>query len=409
MHSIFFDLAVILIAARVLAVIAVSLQLPGVIGELLAGLLLGPSMLGLIAPGEVLEILAELGVILLLFKVGLETDASRLVRTGGKAVRIAVAGFLLPFLLGFAYCHLVLGTSLLFAVLVGGTLTATSIGITVRILADIGRGQSDEGQIVVGAAVLDDVLGVVLLAILYDFAHTGIVDWSAAGRITLFTLVFFLIAPLIARPSMALVKRRDAAHRSAGVVPALVIAIVLLFSAFAKAVGVPEVLGGFVAGLAFSRRFFLPFGRIARADLRLATRIEHDTEPIIHILTPIFFVSVGLSVDLRALDLADPQVWMLCLGLFVVAVAGKLRSSLMLGPGAGSRLLIGISMVPRGEVGLIFADLGRDAGGFDASQYAAVVVVIVLTTVLPPLIIPTIARRVTGAQSSAARAETLRR
>jgi Kef-type K+ transport system membrane component KefB len=208
---------------------------------------------------------------------------------------------------------------------------------------------------------------------------------------------------------MALVKRLDAAHSSAGVVPALVIAIVLLFSAFAKAVGVPEVLGGFVAGLAFSRRFFLPFGRIVRTDLPLATRIEHETEPIIQILTPIFFVSVGLSVDLRALDLTTPQVWTLCFGLFVAALVGKLLSALTIGPGAGSRLLIGVSMVPRGEVGLIFADLGRDARVLDASQYAALIVVIVLTTVLPPLILPTIARSEAAAQASDPGSATPRR
>ena len=165
-HTFFLYLLVILLTARVFAEVASRLSTPPVIGEILAGVLLGPSLFGWIEPVESLRLLAEIGIILLLFEVGLDTDIKRLVHSGTKAVIVALPGFFLPFLTGFALAFWVFELPLLVSLFIGGTMTATSIGITVRVLADLNRQNSSEGQIVLGAAVLDDILGVVLLALL---------------------------------------------------------------------------------------------------------------------------------------------------------------------------------------------------------------------------------------------------
>lgn len=169
-HTFFLYLLVILLTARVFAELASRLQTPPVIGEILAGVLLGPSLLGWIEPVQVIRLLAEIGIILLLFEVGLDTDVKRLARTGFKAVAVALPGFFLPLLVGFALAFWVFELPLLVSLFIGGTMTATSIGITVRVLADLKRQHSTEGQIVLGAAVLDDILGVLLLALLYEYS-----------------------------------------------------------------------------------------------------------------------------------------------------------------------------------------------------------------------------------------------
>jgi len=183
----------VLLVARVFAELAVRLKSPSVIGELLAGVVLGPSLLGWLSPDATIRLLAEIGIILLLFEVGLETDIRGLARTGGQSLVVAVLGFILPFLLGFGVARWGLALELMPSLFVGGTLTATSIGITVRVLADLKRQGSTEGQVVLGAAVLDDVMGVVLLALLYEFSIGGI-SLVNTGKVLLFVLLFFALA-----------------------------------------------------------------------------------------------------------------------------------------------------------------------------------------------------------------------
>ena len=191
--SFLLQLMMVLLVARVFAELAVRLKSPSVIGELLAGVVLGPSLLGWLSPDATIRLLAEIGIILLLFEVGLETDIRGLARTGGQSLVVAVLGFILPFLLGFGVARWGLGLELMPSLFVGGTLTATSIGITVRVLADLKRQGSTEGQVVLGAAVLDDVMGVVLLALLYEFSIGGI-SLVNTGKVLLFVLLFFALA-----------------------------------------------------------------------------------------------------------------------------------------------------------------------------------------------------------------------
>jgi Kef-type K+ transport system membrane component KefB len=386
-HTFFLYLLAILLAARLMAEVAVRLKAPSVIGELAAGVVLGPSLLGWLEPNEVLKLLAEIGIILLLFEVGLETDVRRLANTGQKSFVVAIGGFFVPFALGFSLGYWIFDFSLLVSLFIGGTLTATSIGITVRVLSDLNRQQKKEGQIVLGAAVLDDVLGVVLLALLYEFSIGGGVSMVNASKVLIFVGAFFILAPLAAKLISLLIGRFEAISEIPGLIPTSIVSLVLFFAWLAHAVGAPELLGGFAAGLALSRRFFLPFGIALHTDEAFAHRIEEQMRPIIHLFTPIFFVMVGLSLNLRAIDWSSPFIWSFSLLFFAVAVAGKYAGALFINESWKMRIIIGLAMVPRGEVGLIFAELGRVSGIFNNEVYAGMIIVITLTTLLPPFMI----------------------
>jgi len=385
-HTFFLLLLTILLAARILGELAARLRIPPVIGELLAGILLGPSLLGWIEPTTVIKLLAEIGIILLLFEVGLQTDIMRLVKTGAKPVIVALTGFLLPFLSGYALSRYLFGQSQLVSMFVGGTLTATSIGITVRVLTDLKRQGSHEAQIVLGAAVLDDIMGVVLLAFLYEFSVSGGVQLTGTVKVLLLVAMFMLLAPLAAKLMAEVIKRFARVSQIPGLIPTTVVAMVLFFAWLAHIFGAPELLGGFAAGLALSRRFFFPLGISIATDPKLAQRMEVEMKPIIHLFTPIFFVMVGLSLNLRAIDWSSPFIWSFSLSLFALAVAGKMLSAFLIRETLHVRLAIGLAMVPRGEVGLIFAELGRASGIFDNEVYATMVLVIAFTTLLPPFV-----------------------
>ena len=383
-HTFLLYLLTILLTARVMAEIAVRLNAPSVIGELAAGVILGPSLLGWLEPNEVLKLLAEIGIILLLFEVGLETDVRRLVNAGGRSITVALGGFVVPFILGFCLGYWIFDLSLLVSLFIGGTLTATSIGITVRVLHDLKRQQNMEGQIVLGAAVLDDVLGVVLLALLYEFSVGGGVSLVNASKVLLFVGAFFVLAPLAAKLISLLISRVDGISEIPGLIPTTIVSLVLFFAWLAHVIGAPELLGGFAAGLALSRRFFLPFGIALRTDKVFARHIDAQMRPIIQLFTPIFFVMVGLSLNLHEIDWTSPFIWSFSLLFFAIAILGKFSGALIIRESWHMRLIIGMAMVPRGEVGLIFAELGRVSGIFNNEIYAGMVIVIALTTILPP-------------------------
>ncbi len=383
-HTFFLYLLIILLAARLFAEIAVRLKSPSVIGELFAGIVIGPSLFGWIEPVEALKLMAEIGVILLLFEVGLGTDIKRLVRSGAKSILVAIIGFIAPLLLGFLIGYSFIGLTLLESLFIGGTLTATSIGITVRVLTDLKINNSHEGQIVLGAAVLDDVLGVMLLALLYEFSIGGGVNWVNATKVLVFVSTFFILAPVLAKFMSVIIKHFCTVSEIPGLLPTTIVSLVLFFAWLAHVVGAPELLGGFAAGLALSRRFFLPLGVTLHKDENFAKLIEQQMQPIITLFTPIFFVVVGLSINLRVIDWMSPQVWGFSLLVLLAAITGKMMGAFVIRESWASRIMIGMSMVPRGEVGLIFAELGRFSGIFNNEVHAGMVIVIVLTTIIPP-------------------------
>lgn len=383
-HEFILHLLLILVAARLFAEVADYLGAPSVIGELMAGVILGPSLLGWVEPDQILKMLAEIGIILLLFEVGLKTDAKRLLYAGNKSILVALTGFVFPMILGFVAAYWFFELSLLVSLFIGGTITATSIGITVRVMRDLDCQQAHEGQVVLGAAVLDDVLGVVLLAILYDFSVSGGVSLVNVTKVILFIAIFFAVAPIAAKIMSVYVSRLQEKSKLPGVVPTTIISLVLLFSWISHALGAPELLGGFAAGLALSRRFFLPFGIVISSDRHCAECVEQQMMPIIQLFTPIFFVYIGLSLDLQAIDWGSPFIWGFSMTILVLALAGKMIGPFFLNETVWSKWAIGMAMVPRGEIGLIFAELGRISGILNNEIHAGMVIVIVLTTLLTP-------------------------
>lgn len=383
-HTLLIDIAIILLAARFFAEMAIHLRSPPIIGEIVAGIIIGPSLLGWVAPNDAITLLAEIGIILLLFEVGLETDLQRLIQAGPKSIVVALSGFVLPFALGSAVSHYVFDLSVLVSLFIGGTLTATSIGITIRILTDLNRQGSYEGHIVLGAAVIDDLLGVFLLAVLYEFATSGSVSVVNSGKIMLYVGSFFFLAPIAAKMLSPLFKRYNNYSELPGMVPVILVSVVLIFASLAHMIGAPHLLGGFAAGIALSRRFFLPFGASLNADPEFTKCINQQMNPIIRLFTPIFFVMVGLSLDLGAVDWTSSWIWLFSIGMAAIAIITKLAGPFLIRESVYMRIAIGMAMVPRGEVGLIFAELGRSANLFDASVYAGVILVIAYTTLAAP-------------------------
>lgn len=396
LHDFFLMLAVLLLAARFLSELSVRLGVPAVIGELLAGLLLGPSVLGWVAPDATLKILAEIGIVLLLFEVGMDTDIFRLAKAGTKPLVVAGVGFVLPFLLGLGVSRLLFGLPMIVSLFVAGTLTATSIGITVRVLSDLGRRSSDEAQIVIGAAVLDDILGVIALAFLYQFAVLGDVTLASIGEVSLYIVLFMVLAPVAAKAMGWVIARFDYRSDSPGLLLTMVVSLIMLFSWLAHVVGAPVIMGGFAAGIAMGQQFrvtfaerlrlpFTPFiNRVFAASPELTHRLERQMRPLIQTFTPVFFVMVGVSLNLKAVDWSSPFVWQLALSLLAIAIVGKLAAGYFIRENRLRQTAIGLCMIPRGEVGLIFAQLGLNNAILSPELYAALLLVVALTTLLPP-------------------------
>ncbi len=386
-HTLFLHIAIILISGKLFGTIFKRLGMPPVLGEVLAGVVLGQSLLGLVPLSEAIKVLAELGVILLLFEVGLEADINLLVRVGLSSLLVAFIGAALPFAGGFIISHYVFGMSMLSSLFIGGALTATSIGITVKVLSDLGKRKAKFAQIVLGAAVIDDVLGVVILAALYEFSKSGQVNWSATAGLMMDIAIFFLVAPFVARLAAKLIYFVVYRLQDLDVIPPVILSLVLFTGYGAYRVGSPEILGAFTAGLALSRRFVVPFMAFLKLDEKVVHSVEENIRSLVWVVSPIFFVSVGLALNFKAIDFSSAQFWLLSLSLIVVAILGKVVSGLLIPLSFRDRINIGLSMMPRGEVGLIFAEFGRSFGAIDEVGYAVVVFVVAVTTLLAPILL----------------------
>ncbi|MBM4141454.1 MAG: cation:proton antiporter [Nitrospira sp.] len=384
----FLKLLVILISAKFFAEVFAYLRLPSVLGEVIAGIIIGPSVLGIIVPDATFYLLAEIGILLLLFEVGLETDVGQMLKVGIQSSLVAITGVLAPAFAGFWISNYVFHLPFVVSLFIGGTLVATSIGITVRVLVDINKHQTKTAKIVLGAAVLDDIVGVVILAILYDYAVKGEVNIINTAKVVGFITVFLLIAPLITKLFVPLISKLSTKKRTRGMIPTLIISLILILAVISHEVGAPEILGSFAAGIALARRFFLPLGStIDHYSHDLAEKIEEKMTPIINLFVPIFFVVVGASINLRVVDFTSLNFWQIA-GLFTIgAVVSKMVSGVWVKGDFRKKLSTGIAMVPRGEVGLIFAEVGKKNGIFDDMVYAVIVFVVALTTLFAPLML----------------------
>lgn len=387
-HDFFLTLFLILIVARILGELFARFSIPSVLGELFAGILLGSSVLGIVEPNEVLRILAEIGIILLLFEVGIESDFTRLKDAGTKALIVAILGVVLPFSFGLLTSYYLFELAFDISLFVGGTLTATSIGITLRVLKDIHMENTNIAQIVIGAAVIDDIVGIILLVFIYDFSISHETNFKHTLSVAGMVLTFFILAPILAKTLSYMIHRFHGKDLVPGYIPTIIISLILLFSYFSHLVGAPAILGSFAAGIALSRRFFLPFGTFLGTNEILLDEVRKNMTPIIQIFTPIFFVMVGLSMDLRIIDFSSSSFWIMGITFVLIAFLSKFVGAFfIIQKCVRNNALIGISLIPRGEVGLIFAEMGRINGILPNEIYAMLIFVIIITTVVPPFLL----------------------
>ncbi len=389
----FLILITILVVGKGLGEVAERVGQPAVLGELVAGVILGSSVLGVVpvdgAMAEIITLLAEVGVAILLFEIGLETDLREMFRVGGSAGLVAIVGVVLPFALGFLYwwwaapdigTHPGDVTDTMVAIFVGATLTATSVGITARVLTDLDQIHTPEARVVIGAAVVDDVLGLVILAIVAGLAAgAGLTVFGIATKFAV--AVGFLVAAVIIGNWVA--------PRLFGLIDQLRVRGVLLVSAFAFA-----LLFGALAGLAGSAMIIGSFAAgIVLSSTNQFDVIEERIKPVADIFTPIFFVSVGAAVNVNLFlpwsDQFDLSVLAVGGILLVIAIVGKLVSGYTVGWGKRplNHAAIGVGMVPRGEVGLIFAQLGLTNEILSSEVFSAILIMVIFTTfIAPPLL-----------------------
>lgn len=370
-------LIAIFLAAKICGELAERIGQPAVLGELVGGVIIGVSGLQLVDPHDVtIHLLAELGVILLLFLIGLETDLKRLISVGGSATAVAIAGVALPFI-GGAVLGRALGFGSMVSVFLGASLTATSVGITARVLSDLGHLHDDESQVILGAAVVDDIIGLVILTIVSTLAEGGELSVLGIGRLLLIAFGFVFLAILagsyLAPYLIRLIERIDIARGL--LFASIIFAFALAY--IAVRIGSAVIIGSFAAGLVLART-------------KKGKQIEREVHDVAQFFIPIFFAVVGAAIDLKAVNPfnADARQYLwIGLGLTVIGIAGKVLAGFVVLRRGLSRVVVGVGMVPRGEVGLIFAQVGLTTQILNTGLYSAVALMVMITTfVTPPIL-----------------------
>ncbi|MBX3699625.1 MAG: cation:proton antiporter [Dokdonella sp.] len=371
-------LFVIFVAAQVGAELAQRLRLPGVVGEILAGCAIGPSALGWIrfdelAAGTPLDLLAELGVVFLLFAVGLETRLDDLKKVGRSALLVGVLGVLLPFVCGALWAH---GSGLdwVKSMFVAAAFVATSAGITARVLQELGVLDRIESRVILGAAVIDDILAMLLLGMVTSLQEDGGIDLAGLGLVLVQALGFVAIIGWVGTRVMR--KRGDWLDRPINPLSPLTIALAICLGLawLSTGFGLAAIIGAFLAGMIASE--------IPRRD-----ELEHQMQPLLALLTPFFFVLTGAKIDL-AVFASGSALWMLTIAS-LIAIATKFVGGALgaLALGRRGAAIVGVGMVPRGEVGVVIASLGLAAGVFSGELYAVIVAMSLLTAIVtPPLL-----------------------
>ncbi|HEU4988429.1 MAG: cation:proton antiporter [Gemmatimonadota bacterium] len=368
-------LAAIFVGTKVLGELAQRFRQPAVLGELVAGVLLGGSVFGIVdASNPVISAMSEIGVILLLFEIGLETDVRSLMKVGGEATTVAMAGVILPFGAAMLATE-ALGLGHLPALVSGAALCATSVGISARVLSDLGMLDTTEGRVVLGAAVIDDIIGLVILAVVAGIVAGGSVSLSVVGRVAGVAVAFVVLAVVIGARVAPPLFRVAEKIRASGTLGLVAIAFAFLLGWLADMAGSAMIIGAFAGGVVLH-------------DLPQAPELRESTTRIGSFFVPIFFASVGAAVNLRALMSGDA----LLVGgvLIVIGVAGKVLAGYVPWWFRGDKLLVGVAMVPRGEVGLIFAQMGLASGAINAGEFGAIMLMVLVTTFVTP---PALGRR----------------
>ena len=390
--SVALSLAIILVAAKAGGELAVRIGQPAVLGELVAGVILGNlTLAGFSGFSHVksdpsIDLLAGIGMLLLLFEVGLESTVAQMLKVGLSAAAVALLGVLAPFALGWAVGAWLLPESSPYVhAFLGATLSATSVGITARVLKDLSRSRTPEARVILGAAVIDDVLGLIILAVVtgaivavnqgatFSYAQVGAIFGRAAAFLVGALVLGVALAPRIFRLASKL--------RARGVLLATGLVLCLVLSWLADRIGLAAIVGAFAAGLILEEAHYHEF--VKRGE----RSVEDLIHPISSFLVPVFFVLMGMRTDLRSFG--QPGVLVLAIALTVAAIIGKQVCSLGVMTRGIDRLSVGIGMIPRGEVGLIFANIGlglyfKGARVIDEATFAAIVVMVMVTTMVTP-------------------------
>lgn len=362
-----FQLAIILIASKIAGDISVRLGQPSVLGKLLIGIVLGPSILGIINNTEILQELSQIGVILLMFIAGLETDTEEFKRTGKASAYVGIAGIIAPFSLGYL-AGILIGLPPIESVFLALLLSATSVSISVQALKEMGKLKSREGTTILGAAVIDDILVIIALAFVMSFAGGDV----NLGIVVLKKFLFFAIAILLAWKAVPWVLKKFAPLRITESVISAALIICFVYAYLAEYAGVAAIIGAYMAGVAIS-----------------LTKYKHEVfekvETISYsIFVPVFFTSIGVSTEFMGIS----ENFGLIIGLTLLAILTKLIGSALGAKLAGftwtSSLSIGSAMVSRGEVALIIAAIGLEATLLTKDLFAVIVVVILITTIVTP-------------------------
>ncbi|HYF01878.1 MAG TPA: cation:proton antiporter [Patescibacteria group bacterium] len=411
-------IAVLLIAAKLSSIVERFGQ-PSVLGELLVGVLLGNlSLIGIqwfepIPTDTIIHFLAELGVVILLFQIGMESNLEQMTKVGGRAAAVAIIGVVVPLLLGvFIVPFLLPGLGSNAYLFIGATLTATSVGITARVFRDLGKLQAPESQIVLGAAVIDDILGLIILAVVSAIVKTGAVDVLSVAIIILKAAAFLISAVYLGRILAPLFSRAfSKINTGTGMKFTIVITLGLVFAYLAEIIGLAPIIGAFAAGLLLDPVHFQSFEKpqiitditivaeesepvIKERILKVVEHHEHHTieeliAPLGHFFVPIFFVVTGMTVRLETLF--DGPVLVTALGVTALAVVGKLIAGFA--AGNVNKSIVGWGMVPRGEVGLIFATAGKALGVVTDEVFSVIVIMVILTTLMTPPILTVLLKR----------------
>lgn len=356
-------------SAKLLAEICESLRLPGIVGEILAGVLIGPSVLGWVQPGQILNVLSEIGVMFLLFRVGLEVKSAELLHVGGTATAVAFSGVAFPFVLGWGIMHL-WGAPRIEAIFVAAAMVATSVGITAQVLASKGLLNYTASKIILAAAVIDDVLGLIVLAVVSSVARESI-NIAELILTALAAIGFMIVVAKWGTRAMGQLVPRLEQRLQAGEVQ-FNLAIIAMFGLAVVAIyaGVAAIIGAFLAGMALSET--------------LERRVHDLVHGVSELLIPFFLVGIGLHLDLSVFS--QSRTLLLALAILLAAVVAKL-----LGCGLGALRMgwsdavrVGVGMVPRGEVGMVVAQIGLGLGVIPPHIYAVVVFMAVATTIVAP-------------------------
>ena len=383
-------IAAVLVTARLFGAAAVKLGQQAILAELIAGVVLGGSVLGVLDPNEpVIHALAELGLLVLLFEIGLETDLRRLGSIAGVATTVAVFGVMFAFFLGYIGLTLI-GVPHIGAIVCATSLTATSVGVSTRVLADLKRLNSVEGRVVLGAAVLDDIIGLVLLSVVGSFAAGAAIRTADVLRTASVAFGFVLVALLGGYYLVPAIFR--ALHQrvfAPNTIAVTGLAFAFALAALAGMLGSAIIIGGFVAGVLLN-------------TLDESDEILNAAKTTGSLLTPLFFASVGASVSLAAFR--DPRTLLITALLVLLGSLGKVAAAYVPWRFRGNKKLVGVSMIPRGEVELIVAQTGLAIGALDASLFGAITLMVLITALISPPLIQAAAKNaaLTDARSASA-------